>query len=361
MRCSTLTRMSGNGSSGENGRILTHDFPKTVQTLPCMSHTASMGLGASGMWSWPCRAMRYRQGGAEGEHKDSHTQKKSNKKTSETMAVRFDPSIPLAVDVHVQNKTYVYCQSALYELGKDSQSFVFFNEGEMWCNKEAVNGVCFNIFYSVNLLGRKKHNSTVRRLRCSISMELLSACAISSPPLLTLVHLDAVWWLVKRVFAQMWQKRTDVTIQYPFYYTLLFPPITFTLFLKDSALCRCFFLFLFLKYIYIQYIIYTVVKSLSVSLISAHMKVRAVSADDQENEHCCYIQHFMPCLCAIWSHKCTYVTICCFCARRSFSFGLCESSFRIEAYSVHEWPHTVFYCCIHRIFIDLMESLSAAD
>uniref|UniRef100_H2SM94 Glutamate receptor, ionotropic, AMPA 1a n=2 Tax=Takifugu rubripes TaxID=31033 RepID=H2SM94_TAKRU len=66
MRCSTLTRMSGNGSSGENGRILTHDFPKTVQTLPCMSHTASMGLGASGM---------YRQGGAEGEHKDSHTKK----------------------------------------------------------------------------------------------------------------------------------------------------------------------------------------------------------------------------------------------------------------------------------------------
>ncbi|XP_061690869.1 glutamate receptor 1a isoform X2 [Syngnathoides biaculeatus] len=49
MRCSTLTRMSGNGSGGENGRLLTHDFPKTIQTLPCMSHTASMGLGASGM------------------------------------------------------------------------------------------------------------------------------------------------------------------------------------------------------------------------------------------------------------------------------------------------------------------------
>ncbi|XP_055080612.1 glutamate receptor 1a isoform X6 [Periophthalmus magnuspinnatus] len=49
MRCSTLTRMSGNGNGGENGRILTHDFPKTVQTLPCMSHTASMGLGASGI------------------------------------------------------------------------------------------------------------------------------------------------------------------------------------------------------------------------------------------------------------------------------------------------------------------------
>uniref|UniRef100_A0A9J7XES5 Glutamate receptor n=1 Tax=Cyprinus carpio carpio TaxID=630221 RepID=A0A9J7XES5_CYPCA len=49
MRCSTLTRMSGNGSGGENGRIVTHDFPKAVQTLPCMSHGASMGLGASGM------------------------------------------------------------------------------------------------------------------------------------------------------------------------------------------------------------------------------------------------------------------------------------------------------------------------
>lgn len=50
MRCTTLTRMSGNGSGGENGRIMAHDFPKPVQTLPCMSHTAAMGLGASGMW-----------------------------------------------------------------------------------------------------------------------------------------------------------------------------------------------------------------------------------------------------------------------------------------------------------------------
>ncbi|XP_071267691.1 glutamate receptor 1-like isoform X3 [Salvelinus alpinus] len=60
MPCSTMTRMSGNGNGGgggegegggggENGRILTHDFPETVQTLPCMSHTASMGLSASGM------------------------------------------------------------------------------------------------------------------------------------------------------------------------------------------------------------------------------------------------------------------------------------------------------------------------
>ncbi|KAI5630011.1 glutamate receptor 1 precursor [Silurus asotus] len=49
MHCTTLTRMSGNGSGGENGRIIAHDFPKAVQTLPCMSHTAAMGLGASGM------------------------------------------------------------------------------------------------------------------------------------------------------------------------------------------------------------------------------------------------------------------------------------------------------------------------
>ncbi|TSQ81045.1 Glutamate receptor 1 [Bagarius yarrelli] len=49
MRCTTLTRMSGNGSSGENGRVMAHDFPKTVQTLPCISHPAAMGLGASGM------------------------------------------------------------------------------------------------------------------------------------------------------------------------------------------------------------------------------------------------------------------------------------------------------------------------
>lgn len=50
MRCSTMTRMSGNGSGGENGRVIAHDFPKAVQTLPCMSHTAAIGMGASGMW-----------------------------------------------------------------------------------------------------------------------------------------------------------------------------------------------------------------------------------------------------------------------------------------------------------------------
>lgn len=76
---------------------------------------------------WPCRMTRYRQGGAEGEHKDSpKKQKKIKIKTSDTMAVRFDPSISLAVDVHVQNKTYVYCQSALYELETDSHQSIFF-------------------------------------------------------------------------------------------------------------------------------------------------------------------------------------------------------------------------------------------
>ncbi|XP_036381731.1 glutamate receptor 1-like isoform X1 [Megalops cyprinoides] len=49
MMSSTLNRVSGNGSGGENGRVVTHDFPKAAQTLPCMSHTGDMGLGASGM------------------------------------------------------------------------------------------------------------------------------------------------------------------------------------------------------------------------------------------------------------------------------------------------------------------------
>ncbi|MBN3277979.1 GRIA1 protein, partial [Polyodon spathula] len=49
MRSSTLTRMSGTGSGGENGRIMSHDFPTSMQTLPCMSHTAGMGLSATGL------------------------------------------------------------------------------------------------------------------------------------------------------------------------------------------------------------------------------------------------------------------------------------------------------------------------
>ncbi|KPP62466.1 hypothetical protein Z043_119348 [Scleropages formosus] len=49
MLSSTLSRMNRNESGGENGRIVTHDFPKEAQTLPCMSHAAGMGLGVSGM------------------------------------------------------------------------------------------------------------------------------------------------------------------------------------------------------------------------------------------------------------------------------------------------------------------------
>lgn len=97
--------MSGNGSGGENGRILTHDFPKTVQTLPCMSHTASMGLGASGMWSSGDRAggEEYRQGGAEEEHKTHKKTEKQNHQSTKNMAVRFGPTKVLPLP-H-QNKT----------------------------------------------------------------------------------------------------------------------------------------------------------------------------------------------------------------------------------------------------------------
>uniref|UniRef100_A0A4W3H636 Glutamate receptor n=1 Tax=Callorhinchus milii TaxID=7868 RepID=A0A4W3H636_CALMI len=37
------------GSTGENGRIVTQDYPKSMQTLPCMSHAAGMSLGATGV------------------------------------------------------------------------------------------------------------------------------------------------------------------------------------------------------------------------------------------------------------------------------------------------------------------------
>ncbi|XP_076131442.1 glutamate receptor 1b isoform X2 [Alosa pseudoharengus] len=49
MLSSTLSRISGTGSGGENGRVVTHDFPKASQTLPCMSQAASMGLSTTGM------------------------------------------------------------------------------------------------------------------------------------------------------------------------------------------------------------------------------------------------------------------------------------------------------------------------
>lgn len=71
------------------------------------------------------------------------------------MAVRFDPSIPLAVDVHVQNKTYVYCQSALYELGKDSQSFVFLMKGRCGAIKK-LSMVCVLTFFTVLIYSGEK-------------------------------------------------------------------------------------------------------------------------------------------------------------------------------------------------------------
>ncbi|XP_004836596.1 glutamate receptor 1 isoform X1 [Heterocephalus glaber] len=53
IRTSTLPRNSGagaNGSgSGENGRVVSHDFPKSMQSIPCMSHSSGMPLGATGL------------------------------------------------------------------------------------------------------------------------------------------------------------------------------------------------------------------------------------------------------------------------------------------------------------------------
>ncbi|XP_017655899.1 glutamate receptor 1 isoform X3 [Nannospalax galili] len=54
IRTSTLPRnsgagASGGGSSGENGRVVSHDFPKSMQSIPCMSHSSGMPLGATGL------------------------------------------------------------------------------------------------------------------------------------------------------------------------------------------------------------------------------------------------------------------------------------------------------------------------
>ncbi|XP_040850198.1 glutamate receptor 1 isoform X6 [Ochotona curzoniae] len=53
IRTSTLPRNSGAGASGsgsgENGRVVSHDFPKSMQSIPCMSHSSGMPLGATGL------------------------------------------------------------------------------------------------------------------------------------------------------------------------------------------------------------------------------------------------------------------------------------------------------------------------
>ncbi|XP_026541660.1 glutamate receptor 1 isoform X3 [Notechis scutatus] len=50
IRTSTLPRASAAGtSSGENGRVVSHDFPQTMQEIPCMGHNSGMALGATGL------------------------------------------------------------------------------------------------------------------------------------------------------------------------------------------------------------------------------------------------------------------------------------------------------------------------
>ncbi|XP_057346979.1 glutamate receptor 1 isoform X2 [Manis pentadactyla] len=53
IRTSTLPRNSGagasGGGSGENGRVVSHDFSKSMQSIPCMSHSSGMPLGATGL------------------------------------------------------------------------------------------------------------------------------------------------------------------------------------------------------------------------------------------------------------------------------------------------------------------------
>ncbi|KAM6299637.1 glutamate receptor 1 isoform 4-T4 [Aegotheles albertisi] len=49
IRTSTLPRPAAAGGSGENGRVVSHDFPKSMQTIPCMSHSTGMSLGATGL------------------------------------------------------------------------------------------------------------------------------------------------------------------------------------------------------------------------------------------------------------------------------------------------------------------------
>ncbi|XP_005988364.2 glutamate receptor 1a isoform X2 [Latimeria chalumnae] len=49
MRTATLPRAPATGSGGENGRIVTHDFPKSMQAIPCVSHSAGIGLGTTGL------------------------------------------------------------------------------------------------------------------------------------------------------------------------------------------------------------------------------------------------------------------------------------------------------------------------
>lgn len=133
-------------------------------------------------------------------------------------------------------------------------------------------------------------NSSVWCLRCAISMELLSACAISSPPLLTLVLLDAFWQLIKRVFAHVWQKRTNAhdwcDDSISFYYILFFSCHIYAPFLKDSVLCSCFFFFNIYEYSTSFTLLWSVYRSVWVQSVQYQLMTRQTSIAATSNTSC---------------------------------------------------------------------------
>lgn len=147
----------------------------------------------------------------------------------------------------------MHSENAPYKLGTETLNIFFFflnkwmfekdisekkekkNKGEMCCNKEAVNGACFWIFYSVHLCGRgKKLYSSVWRLRCAISMELLTLVCVcniftsTADLVLPRCFLMADWTcLCTDVAEEDKTLMTDMTIWYCFITFLSFT-LTFT-------------------------------------------------------------------------------------------------------------------------------------
>lgn len=136
-------------------------------------------------------AARNRQGGAKEEH--------MTKRTSKIMAVQFDPSSLLADNAPNSLKTLLtakmHSRTVLANYEQRLATF-FLNKWmfekeipkrrrEMCCNKEAVKGACFWIFLRCSYMWEKKElYSSVWRLRCAISMELLTlvcVCNIFTP------------------------------------------------------------------------------------------------------------------------------------------------------------------------------------
>lgn len=154
--------------------------------------------------------------------------------------------------------------------------------------------VCVLEFFTALIYTGEKRNSSVWRLRCVISMELLSACAISSPPLLALVRLDAFRQLIKRVFAHTWQKRTNAhdwcDDSIPFYCILLFP-VTFTHPFWRTVLCvavfGCFFFFLNIyKYSTSFTLLWRVCWSVWVRSVQYQLMTRQMSIAATSNTSC---------------------------------------------------------------------------